>query len=126
MSDKKDWFEAIAREDRKDARDEVLNEVLKYGKYEDDPKAWLEKINQAHWEQTQAQAQLPQPKPTTKTVWARVSIEVDIDEDIELGEEDDDVLMDTIAEELTQYGFTIDDIGMIDPTDMGKFYEEDK
>jgi hypothetical protein len=97
------------------------NDDDKYGKYEDDPKAWLEKINQAHWEQTQAQA-----KPTTKTVWARISIEVDIDEDIELGEQDDDVLMDTIAEELTQYGFTIDDIGMIDPTDMGKFYEEDK
>lgn len=89
----------------------------KYGKYEDDPKAWLEKINQAHWEQTQAQAKLPK-----KTVWARVSMEIDVEE----GEEgyDDESLMDIVHDELVEYGFIIDEMGMINPTDLDKFYPE--
>jgi hypothetical protein len=95
-----------------------MNDDDKYGKYEDDPKAWLEKINQAHWEQTQAQAKLPK-----KTVWALVSIEVEIEpEDDE--EYSDEALMDTIAEELAEYGYTIDEMGMMNPTDLDKFYPE--
>jgi hypothetical protein len=97
-----------------------MNDDDKYGKYEDDPKAWLEKINQAHWEQTQAQAKLP--KSPKKTVWARVSMEIDVEE----GEEgyDDESLMDIVHDELVEYGFTIDDMGMMNPTDLDKFYPE--
>jgi len=89
MSDKKDWLDAIAREDRKDARDDKA------------------KI-----------ASLPK-----KTVWALVSIEVEVEE----GEEgyDDESLMDIIHDELVAYGFTIDDMGMTDPTDLDKFYPEE-
>lgn len=29
----------------------------KYGKYEDDPQAWLRKVARAHWEETQMQMQ---------------------------------------------------------------------
>lgn len=72
-----------------------------------------------HWAEMQARAKLPK-----KTVWARVSIEVDIDEAIELGENDDETIMDMIHDELVEYGFTIDDMGMINPTDTDKFYPE--
>ena len=121
MSDKKDWFEAIAREDRKDARDEVSDEVSKYGKYEDDPKAWLEKINQAHWEEVQARDKLPK-----KTVWLHISIEVDAEYCADAAENDDETLMDIIHDELVEQGFTVDDMGMINPTDTDKFYPETK
>jgi hypothetical protein len=63
-----------------------------------------------------------------KTVWALVSIEVEIEEELATepeGEYSDEELMDTIAEELAAYGFTIDDMGMIDPTDLDKFYPEE-
>ena len=58
-----------------------------------------------------------------KTVWALVSIDIEVEE----GEEgyDDESLMDIIHDELVAYGFTIDDIGMIDPTDLDKFYPEE-
>jgi hypothetical protein len=57
---------------------------------------------------------------TKKTVWALVSIEVEVEE----GEEgyDDESLMDIIHDELVAYGFTIDDMGMMNPTDLDKFY----
>ena len=87
MSDKTDWLDAIAREDRKDLRDEKKPEAFK------------------------------------KTVWALVSIEVEIEpEDDE--EYSDEALMDTIAEELAEYGYTIDEMGMMNPTDLDKFYPE--
>ena len=55
-----------------------------------------------------------------KTVWALVSIDIEVEE----GEEgyDDESLMDIIHDELVAYGFTIDDIGMMNPTDLDKFY----
>jgi hypothetical protein len=87
MSDKTDWLDAIAREDRKDLRDEKKPEAFK------------------------------------KTVWALVSIEVDVEEG-EAGYDDDEALMDIIHDELVQYGFTIDDMGMMNPTDLDKFYPE--
>lgn len=62
-----------------------------------------------------------------KTVWARVSIEIEIEEELAAekdGEYDDEALMDTIAEELMEYGFTVDDMGMMNPTDLDKFYPE--
>jgi len=45
-----------------------------------------------------------------KTVWALVSIEIDVEE----GEEgyDDESLMDVINEELVEYGFIVDDMGI--------------
>lgn len=94
MSDKKDWLDAIAREDRKDLRDEN------------------------------------KPKALKKTVWLRVSIEIDIEPELAAEKDDvdmysDEVLMDTIAEELVEYGFTVDDMGMINPTDMDKFYPKE-
>lgn len=42
-----------------------------------------------------------------KTVWAHVSIDVSID-----GSEDDEALMDIIHDELVEYGFIIDDMGV--------------
>jgi hypothetical protein len=92
MSDKKDWLDAIAREDRKDLRDEKT------------------------------------PKALKKTVWALVSIDIEIDLEAEIDDKDansDEALMEAIAEELVAYGFTIDDMGMIDPTDLDKFYPEE-
>jgi hypothetical protein len=58
-----------------------------------------------------------------KTVWALVSMEIDVEE----GEEgyDDESLMDIVHEELVAYGFTIDDMGMMNPSDMSKFYNEE-
>ena len=91
-----------------------MNDDDKYGKYEDDPKAWLQKINQAHWEQTQARAKLPK-----KTVWLRISIEVD-DETFP----DDESAMDYANDLAVEAGFIVDDMGMINPTDMDKFYPE--
>jgi len=85
MSDKKDWFEAIAREDRKDLRDEKA------------------KI-----------ASLPK-----KTVWLNVSIELAYEDHV-----DEESLMDYAAELAYDAGFTVDDMGMIDPSDKEKFYEQ--
>ena len=62
-----------------------------------------------------------------KTVWALVSIEVEIEEELAAepeGEYSDEELMDTIHDELVAYGFTIDDMGMMNPTDTDKFYPE--
>lgn len=62
-----------------------------------------------------------------KTVWALVSIEIDVEEELAAepeGEYSDEELMDTIHDELVQYGYTIDDMGMMNPTDMDKFYPE--
>lgn len=64
-----------------------------------------------------------------KTVWALVSIEIDVEEELAAepeGEYSDEELMDTIHDELVQYGYTIDEMGMIDPTDLDKFYPETK
>lgn len=91
MSDKKDWLEAIAREDRKDSRDEV-----------------------------QARDKLPK-----KTVWLHISIEVDAEYCADAAEDDDETLMDIIHDELVEQGFTVDDMGMINPTDTDKFYNEE-
>ena len=55
-----------------------------------------------------------------KKVWALVSLE--IVEDEELG---DEAVMDIVNEELVQYGFTVDDMGIFDPSDMDKFYPEE-
>lgn len=87
----------------------------KYGNYEDNPSEWLRKIREAHWAEMQEQAKKPK-----KTVWALVSIEID-DE----GDGDDETFMDFVHEELVAYGFTIDDMGMVDPTDLDKFYPEE-
>jgi len=58
-----------------------------------------------HWAEIQARAKKPK-----KTIWAHVSIEIDVEE----GEEgyDDESLMDIINEELVEYGFTVDDMGI--------------
>ena len=93
----------------------------KYGKYEDDPQAWLRNVAQAHWEEMQARDKLA--KSPKKTVWLRVSIEVDVDEEDEGN--DDETLMDIIHDELVEQGFTVDDMGMINPTDTDKFYNEE-
>jgi len=55
-----------------------------------------------------------------KTVWAVVTMEIDVEE----GKEgyDDESLMDIVHEELVAYGFTIDDMGVID---LDKFYSEE-
>jgi hypothetical protein len=77
----------------------------KYGDYEKDPSQWLRNLTQAHWEETKDQAKKPK-----KTVWALVSMEIEIEE----GEEgyDDESLMDIINDELVEYGFIVDDMGI--------------
>jgi hypothetical protein len=92
----------------------------KYGKYEDDPQAWLRNIAQAHWEEMQARDKLP--KSPKKVVWVHISMEIDDEEDEDC---DDEALMDMIGGELVEQGFTVDDMGMINPTDMDKFYPEE-
>jgi hypothetical protein len=92
----------------------------KYGKYEDDPQAWLRNIAQAHWEEMQARDKLP--KSPKKVVWVHISMEIDEEEDEDC---DDEALMDMIGGELVEQGFTVDDMGMINPTDMDKFYPEE-
>ena len=54
-----------------------------------------------------------------KRVWLAISIEVD---DEMGGEGDDETLMDIIHDELVEQGFTVDDMGMVNPSDMDKFY----
>jgi hypothetical protein len=45
-----------------------------------------------------------------KTVWAHVSIEIDVEEGVD--GYDDESLMDIINEELVEYGFIVDDMGI--------------
>ena len=55
-----------------------------------------------------------------KTIWAHVSIELDWCDD-------EEILMDYTNKVLVEEGFTVDDMGMVNPTDKDKFYpEEDK
>lgn len=64
-----------------------------------------------------------------KRVWLHISIEVDEEYRTDAPEEnDDDALMDIIHDDLVEQGFTVDDMGMVNPSDMSKFYpiEEDK
>lgn len=44
-----------------------------------------------------------------KTVWFNISMEVDVTDDA-----DDDVILDFMSEELVEYGFTIDDMGVVE------------
>lgn len=74
-----------------------------------------------HWAEMQARAKLPK-----KIVWLRVSIEVDAEYCTDAAEDDDEALMDIIHDELVEQGFTVDDMGMINPTDTDKFYPETK
>jgi len=54
-----------------------------------------------HWAEMQEQAKKPK-----KTVWALVSMEMNYED------EDDEALMDFIHEELVEYGFIVDDMGI--------------
>jgi len=49
-----------------------------------------------------------------KTVWALISVEVEVDD------LDDETVMDWVNEELTEYGFIVDDMGMRDKQEEGK------
>lgn len=51
------------------------------------------------------------------TVWLKVSIEVD-----DGVFPDDESMMDYANDLAVEAGFTVDDMGMVDPSDMDKFY----
>lgn len=52
-----------------------------------------------------------------QTVWLKVSIEVD-----DGVFPDDESMMDYANDLAVEAGFTVDDMGMVDPSDMDKFY----